>query len=130
MSETENKSKTKMSDGKQILIAVIFIVVAIAGFFVYDYFETKALLKNGIRSNAVITARYYEVSDKNDTSSYSMRLQVVQDTSTQKGNFLNGVLLNAYVKKETFYKYVEGSIVKVVYNQEETERAKLVEEIE
>lgn len=130
MSETENKSKTKMSDGKQILIAVIFIVVAIVGFFVYDYFETKALLKNGIRSNAVITARYYEVSDKNDTSSYSMRLQVVQDTSTQKGNFLNGVLLNAYVKKETFYKYVEGSIVKVVYNKDETDRAKLVEEIE
>ena len=41
-----------MSDGKQILFAVIFIVVAVAGFFVYDYFETKALLKNGIRGIA------------------------------------------------------------------------------
>jgi len=130
MSETENKSKTKMSDGKQILIAVIFIVVAIAGFFVYDYFETKALLKNGIRTNAMVMGRFYEVSSNHDTSSYSMRLQPVPDTSTNKVSNLNGVVLNAYVKKETFYKYGEGSIVKVVYNKGETDRAKLVEEIE
>jgi hypothetical protein len=130
MSEAENKPKTKMSNNKQILFAGLFIVIAVCGIFVYDYFETKALLKNGIRCNAAVIGRYYEVSSNNDTSSYSMRLQPVQDTSTQKGNFLNVAVLNAYVKKETFYKYGEGSIVKVVYSQNETDRAKLVEEIE
>lgn len=126
MSEIENRPKAKMSEGKQILIAVVFIVVAIAGVFVYDYFETKALLKNGIRSDAVVTSRYYEVSDKNDTSSYSIRLQVVADAN----NNLRADVLNAYVKKETSYKYAEGSVVKVVYMAEDKDHAKFVEEIE
>lgn len=130
MSEIENKPKAKMSEGKQILIAVIFIVVAIAGVFVYDYFETKALLKNGVRTNATIVARYYEVSDKKDTSSYSIRLQVIPDTSSNKLNSLNADILNAYVKKETFYKYEEGSVAKVVYMPDDKDHAKLVEEIE
>lgn len=130
MSEIENNPKAKMSEGKQILIAVIFIVVAIAGVFVYDYFETKALLKNGVRANATIVARYYEVSDKKDTSSYSIRLQVIPDTSSNKLNSLSADILNAYVKKETFYKYAEGSVAKVVYMPEDKDHAKLVEEIE
>lgn len=130
MSETEEITKPKMSNNKQILFGVLFIAVAIGGIFIYDYFETKALLKNGIRTNAVVTGRFYEVSDKNDTSGYSMRLTSVPDTSTSKGSFLNGEVLNAYVKKVTFYKYGEGSIVKVVYYKDDADHAKLVEEIE
>lgn len=115
---------------RSIIIGIIFIVASLAAVFLIDYFQTKSLLKNGLRCNAVIMARYYEVSSKGDTSSYSMRLRCVPDTSTNKGKFTNGDLVNAYVKKETFNKYGEGSIVKVVYNSDDLDHAKLIEEIE
>jgi hypothetical protein len=115
---------------KQLIIGVSFVAVSIGVVFIIDYFQTQSLLKNGIRCNAVITGRFYEVSSKNDTSSYSMRLRAVPDTSTSKGSFINGDVLNAYVDKEIFYKYGEGSIVKVVYDKEDLDHAKLVEEIE
>lgn len=117
-------------NNKTILIGVGLIALSIGAVFLIDYFQTKSLLENGIRSNALITGRFFEVSSNNDTSSYSMRLRVVPDTSTNKGSFTNGDVVNAYVKKETFYKHEEGSIVKVVYEKDDLDHAKLIEEIE
>ena len=115
---------------RSILIGIAFIGVLITAVFLIDYFQTKSLLENGTRCNAVIMERFYEVSSRGDTSSYSIRLRCVPDTSTSKGKFTNGDLVSAYVKKETFYKYGEGSIVKVVYNSDDLDHAKLIEEIE
>ena len=77
----------------------------------------------------MVTARYYEVSDKGDTSSYSMRMKVVQDTGNKNG-FYFGEVLNAYVNKASFDKYEEGVFVKVVFKKDDLEHAKLLEEIE
>ena len=103
---------------KQLIMGISFVAISIGAVFIIDYFQTQNLLKNGTRCNAVITGRFYEVSSKNDTSSYSIRLRAVPDTSTSKGSFLNGDVLNAYVKKEIFYKYGEGSIVNLLYHKQ------------
>ncbi len=115
---------------KTIIIGTAFVIISISAVFLIDYVQTKNLLKNGTREKAVVMARYYEVNSKGDTTSYSMKLRAVPDTSTCKGSFLNGAQLKAFVKKESFYKCNEGSIVKVVYYKDDLERAKLIEEIE
>jgi hypothetical protein len=118
-----------MKKGKRdLILGVSFITIAIGTVFLIDYFNTQSLLKNGIRANAVITGRYFEVSSGKDTSSYSMRLQTVPDTNSNKGGLTDAI--SAYVKKETFYKYSEGVVVKVVYKKDDRDHAKLVEEIE
>lgn len=124
MNEEENKK-----NNRSIIIAVAFIVFALAFFFLMDYFQKQSLLKNGIRANATVTARYYEVSNKGDTSGYSMRLSVIADTGSA-GSLSSGDILSAFVKKKSFYKYEEGTVVKVVYKKEDADRARLVEEIE
>ena len=124
MNEEENKK-----NNRDIMICITVVVVAIGLMFLINYIQTRSLLKNGIRANATVTARYYEVSDKGDTSSYSMRLRVVQDTSNQN-SFGVGDVLNAYVQKASFDKYEEGAVVKVVYKKEDLDHAKLVEDIE
>lgn len=115
---------------KSILIGTGVIVLSVAAIFLIDYFQTQSLLKNGIRTNGMITGRFYEVSSGKDTSGYSIRLQTLSDTNVSQGSFAKRSLLNAYVKKETFYKHEEGSIVKVVYYPEDADHARLLEEIE
>lgn len=115
---------------KTIIFGSIFIALSISAVFIMDYFQTQNLLKNGIKEKAVVIGRFYEVSSKGDTSGYSMRLRVVPDTSTNKGSFLNGDQVNAYVKKETFNKHEEGSIVKVVYYKDDLDHARILEELE
>ncbi|MFN8284041.1 MAG: hypothetical protein U0U67_12550 [Chitinophagales bacterium] len=125
MNEEEQK---KRKDTITILGGIAFIILSIAAIFIYEHFKMKALLKNGIHADAVITARYFEVNDKEDTSNYSVRMTTVPDTSG--GKLGVGSTLNAYVKKASFYKYSEGAIVKVVYDKADPDHAKLVEEIE
>ena len=124
MNEEENSK-----NNRTLIISITFVVFAIGLLFLINYVQTKNLLKNGVRANAMVTARYYEVSDKGDTSSYSMRMKVVKDTGNKNG-FYFGEVLNAYVKKESFDKYEEGAFVKVVYKNDDLDHAKLLEEIE
>lgn len=124
MTEEENKK-----NNRAIIVGVVFIAIFLLAIFIMDYFQKKDLLKNGIRANAMVTARYYEVSDKGDTSNYSMRLTVVKDSSNISAVSGNEIL-SAYVKKESFDKYEEGAIVKVVYKNDDKEHAKLVVDIE
>ena len=123
-----NEQSTKKNN-RTLIISITFVVFAIGLLFLINYVQTKNLLKNGVRANAMVTARYYEVSDKGDTSSYSMRMKVVKDTGNKNG-FYFGEVLNAYVKKESFDKYEEGAFVKVVYKNDDLDHAKLLEEIE
>ncbi|MBK6275475.1 MAG: hypothetical protein IPF58_12630 [Saprospirales bacterium] len=123
-----NEQSTKKNN-RTLIISITFVVFAIGLLFLINYVQTKNLLKNGVRANAMVTARYYEVSDKGDTSSYSMRMKVVKDTANKNG-FYFGEVLNAYVKKESFDKYEEGAFVKVVYKNDDLDHAKLLEEIE
>jgi len=115
---------------KNILIGVGFIVISILAVFLIDHFQTQNLLKNGTRCPAVVVSRFYEVSSDGDTSGYSIRMRCVPDTSTSKGKFTNGDQIEAYVKKESFYKHEEGSIVKVVYYKDDLGHARILEEIE
>ena len=116
---------------RDILIAGGFIIVVVIGVFVYDYFSTQSLLKNGTRSNAMITGKFYEIKTKSgDTTSYSFRMQVVPDLKSGKLSIPSIVTINAYVKKENFNKYAEGATVKVVYENDDLDHARLVEEIE
>lgn len=123
-----NEQSTKKNN-RTLIISITFVVFAIGLLFLINYVQTKNLLKNGVRANAMVTARYYEVSDKGDTSNYSMRMKVVKDTGNKNG-FYFGEVLNAYVKKESFDKYEEGAFVKVVYKNDDLDHAKLLEEIE
>ncbi len=123
-----NEQSTKKNN-RTLIISITFVVFAIGLLFLINYVQTKNLLKNGVRANAMVTARYYEVSDKGDTSSYSMRMKVVKDTGNKNG-FYFGEVLNAYVNKESFDKYEEGAFVKVVYKNDDLDHAKLLEEIE
>ncbi len=123
-----NEQSTKKNN-RTLIISITFVVFAIGLLFLINYVQTKNLLKNGVRANAMVTARYYEVSDKGDTSSYSMRMKVVQDTGNKNG-FYFGEVLNAYVNKASFDKYEEGVFVKVVFKKDDLEHAKLLEEIE
>lgn len=123
-----NEQSTKKSN-RTLIISITFVVFAIGLLFLINYVQTKNLLKNGVRANAMVTARYYEVSDKGDTSSYSMRMKVVKDTGNKNG-FYFGEVLNAYVNKASFDKYEEGAFVKVVFKKDDLEHAKLLEEIE
>ena len=123
-----NEQSTKKNN-RTLIISITFVVFAIGLMFLINYVQTKNLLKNGVRANAMVTARYYEVSDKGDTSNYSMRMKVVKDTGNKNG-FYFGEVLNAYVKKESFDKYEEGAFVKVVYKNDDLDHAKLLEEIE
>ena len=123
-----NDQSTKKNN-RTLIISITFVVFAIGLLFLINYVQTKNLLKNGVRANAMVTARYYEVSDKGDTSNYSMRMKVVKDTGNKNG-FYFGEVLNAYVKKESFDKYEEGAFVKVVYKNDDLDHAKLLEEIE
>ena len=123
-----NEQSTKKNN-RTLIISISFVVFAIGLMFLINYVQTKNLLKNGVRANAMVTARYYEVSDKGDTSNYSMRMKVVKDTGNKNG-FYFGEVLNAYVKKESFDKYEEGAFVKVVYKNDDLDHAKLLEEIE
>ena len=123
-----NEQSTKKNN-RTLIISITFVVFAIGLLFLINYVQTKNLLKNGVRANAMVTARYYEVSDKGDTSSYTMRMKVVKDTANKNG-FYFGEVLNAYVKKESFDKYEEGAFVKVVYKNDDLDHAKLLEEIE
>ena len=123
-----NEQSTKKNN-RTLIISITFVVFAIGLLFLINYVQTKNLLKNGVRANAMVTVRYYEVSDKGDTSSYSMRMKVVKDTGNKNG-FYFGEVLNAYVKKESFDKYEEGAFVKVVYKNDDLDHAKLLEEIE
>ena len=123
-----NEQSTKKNN-RTLIISITFVVFAIGLLFLINYVQTKNLLKNGVRANAMVTARYYEVSDKGDTSSYTMRMKVVKDTGNKNG-FYFGEVLNAYVKKESFDKYEEGAFVKVVYKNDDLDHAKLLEEIE
>lgn len=116
---------------RSILIGVCFIVIAIATVFLIDYFQTQNLLKNGIRTNAIITGKYCEIKlNSEDTTGYSMRFEAVSDTNENRSYFFPVVRLGAFVKKEAFYKYNEGSTVKIVYYNDDLEHARLVEEIE
>lgn len=124
MNEEENSK-----NNRTLIISITFVVFAIGLLFLINYVQTKNLLKNGVRANAMVTARYYEVSDKGDTSSYSMRMKVVKDTGNKNG-FYFGEVLNAYVNKASFDKYEEGAVVKVVFKKDDLEHAKLLEEIE
>lgn len=123
-----NEQSTKKNN-RTLIISITFVVFAIGLLFLINYVQTKNLLKNGVRANAMVTARYYEVSDKGDTSSYSMRMKVVKDTGNKNG-FYFGEVLNAYVNKASFDKYEEGAVVKVVFKKDDLEHAKLLEEIE
>lgn len=127
---TKHVDEKPENNGRMIMLFVLCIVALFGVVFLIDYFQTQSLLKNGIRSNALIMGRFFEVNSNNDTSSYSMRLRVVPDTGTNKGGFMNGGLVSAYVNKETFYKYSEGTIVKVVYDPKDKDHAKVIEDIE
>jgi hypothetical protein len=114
-----------------ILLAITFIILSLLAVFAIDYFQTKSLLKNGIKAKAQITGKYYEISnDKRDTSAYSFRMVVLPDTANGKQIFHIADRLQAFVKQKFFNKYSEGSIVNVVYDKEDVDHAKLVEEIE
>lgn len=118
-------------NGRTIIIALSFIVLTLGICFLIDYFQTQSLLKNGIRVKAEVTAKFYEINrDNNDTTSYSFRLSVLPDTTNDKTIYKIPDRLQAYVKQKAFYKYIEGSIVNVVYDKEDLDHAKLVEEIE
>ena len=123
-----NEQSTKKNN-RTLIISITFVVFAIGLLFLINYVQTKNLLKNGVRANAMVTARYYEVSDKGDTSNYSMRMKVVKDTGNKNG-FYFGEVLNAYVNKASFDKHEEGAFVKVVYKNDDLDHAKLLEEIE
>lgn len=116
---------------RSILIGVCFVAVGIATVFLIDYFQTQNLLKNGIRANAIITGKYYEIKvNSEDTTGYSMRFEVISDANENRSYFIPVVKLGAFVKKEAFYKYDEGATAKLVYYNDDPEHARLVEEIE
>ncbi len=116
---------------RSILIGVCFIVVTIVAIFLIDCFQTANLLKSGTRAMAIVTAKYYEINvDNNDTTGYSMRLEVLRDSNLDKTQFVPFVRLEAFVKKGSFYKYNEGDKVKVVYYNDDTDHARLLEEIQ
>ena len=117
--------------GRTILIFIGVVVLLLGIIFSIDYFQTQNLLKNGIRAKAEVTNKYYELNtDSRDTSSYSFRLSVVPDTSNGKSIYQIPDRLQAFVKQKSFHKYPEGSIVSVVYDKDDLDHAKLVEEIE
>jgi hypothetical protein len=125
MTTTEDKKNKK-----DIVIAIAFIVFAVFFFFFMDYFQKQRLLKNGIRSNAEVIGRYYEVNtDTKDTSGYSMRLKVIADSGIA-GSINSGEILTAFIKKKSFDKYKEGAILKVVYYKDDVDHTRILEEIE
>lgn len=111
-----------------IFMGVIALLISVA--FFIDYLQTQSLLKNGTKAKAQITGRYYEISNNRDTSAYSFRMTVVPDTTNGQQIYKIPERLQAFVKQITFHKYSEGSIVNVVYNKDDEDHAKLVEEIE
>ncbi len=118
-------------NNRTILLGVGFIILSLVAVFLIDYFQTQNLLKKGKSAKAEVTGKYYEVNTKNgDTSSYSFRLSVLPDTANGKTISKIPDRLQAYVKQKSFNKYPEGSIVNVVYDKEDLDHAKLVEEIE
>lgn len=118
-------------NNRTILLAITFIILSLVAVFAIDYFQTKSLLKNGIKAQARVTGKYYEISnDIRDTSAYSFRMMVLPDTANGKQIYQIPERLQAFVKKSSFNKYPEGSIVNVVYDKEDVDHAKLVEEIE
>ena len=121
-----------MKKGKrELVIGIGFILLMLGIVFLIDYFQTQNLLRNGIHANATVTDRYFEINtDTKDTTSYSMRMTVIPDTMHSKNSFPFGDRLSAIVKKESFYKYSEGTIVKVAYKKNDLDHAKLIEEIE
>lgn len=118
-------------NNRAILLAITFIILSLVAVFAIDCFQTKSLLKNGIKAKAKITGKYYEISNDNrDTSAYSFRMMVLPDTANGKRIYKIPERLQAFVKQKLFNKYVEGSIVNVVYDKDDLDHAKLVEEIE
>jgi hypothetical protein len=110
-------------DSKSIIYCILVIVLIIGLFFVVDYFQTKNLLKNGVHTKAIISAKYYEINtDNDDTVSYSIRAYALIDEPEKT--------LNSYVKQASYNKYNVGDTVEMVYNKEDKDHAKLVEDIE
>lgn len=117
-------------DTKIIIFGALFIVVGVAAMFLIDFVQTKNLLKNGTKASAQVISRYYEINrDTKDTTLYTLKLMVLPDTNSGR-SLVVGKQIQANVKQESFNKYVEGSIVKVVYDNEDLDHAKLIEEIE
>ena len=113
------------NDTKTIVYCILVIVVIIGLFFLAEYYKTQNLLKNGIRTNAIITNKYYEYDlDNKDTNSFSMRFKYY-DIKTNHPEILNG-----YVSQKLFNKYSEYDTVKVVFEEEDKDHAKIIEDIE
>lgn len=115
---------------KQIVTGVTFIVLTIAGFFAYDYYETQRLLSEGLRSNAVIIGKYYEYNTNNkDTSTYMMRYQVVDEKIKLGDREASTYVLNGFVKERSYKKYNEGDTVALVFFADDLDHVKLLEEV-
>lgn len=129
--EKKQVDEKPKNNTKLILGIIIGIIVLLGGIFAADYFQTQSLLKNGIRAKAEVTSKYYELNtDSRDTSYYFFRLSVVADTANGKSIYQIPERLQAFVNQKSFNKYSEGSIVNVVYDKDDLDHAKLVEEIE